>query len=322
MQKGIQTYLRPDYHEWFPNFTESELTTRIKYLPIEKATLLTLNNLTKLIKIDSKYKLFIHQFLDQTFVEQRTRMVEMLEYVGISHETCASLMSVSRETFAPPTTKLFSYLNTYLPWNETSCVSPPGTVALMIDRFRPYSKTVIELGVGSGYHACCLVRRKGKPNEVIGYEANTIFAQFGAECVSSAGISDQVKIIPHALNSEILTEIKANGIYTTAAGNNDDIIKRLQTGCQIQLVRPIGELEYSSEKSDSWLKRRWHDHQEYSKEWNTNYGCISTGQKHNGEILWFDHIYDVSFVPTTRKTKSVPQTYKTMWHQLTHDLVS
>ena len=300
MTGNITTNLRPDYYEWFPNFTSHELEARLHYLPFSVATLLMPTNIKKALALHPQYRDVFKQFLNLEPIMQRIELVATLKHAGISQATADAMGRVRREEFAPPEMRRYSYLNTYLPWNRISCLSTPGIVALMIDQLIPVSGMIVEIGLGSGYHAACLLETNHQDIRIIGAERNESFLKFGRDNLDRAGYS---RIHAYRADSSAMKRCLETGIdvvYCTAAGlgaAQKEFSSAIKTGGKFQYVRPLSKDEFEGEPESSWLKQTYETYSNYeATEWR-RYGVISMNTCTDHSLSEATRIYDVEFVP-------------------------
>ncbi len=96
----------------------------------------------------------------QSFAEQRARLVSALRNRGISDERVLSAIAVvPREQFVPEPVRGDAYRDTALAVAEGQTISQPFIVALMTQLLSLHGEeTVLEIGTGTGYQAAVLTR--------------------------------------------------------------------------------------------------------------------------------------------------------------------
>ena len=102
-----------------------------------------------------------HSTPEQTFIQQRLRMVEtQIENRGICNpRVLAAMESVPREEFVPENLRGEAYDDGPLPIGQGQTISQPLTVAFMAQALKlTGEEKVLEIGTGSGYGAAVLAR--------------------------------------------------------------------------------------------------------------------------------------------------------------------
>jgi protein-L-isoaspartate(D-aspartate) O-methyltransferase len=296
----ILTNLKPDFYNIIPSFSQEELEIRLQDYPFHLATLLTVNNIRKVISSD-KCKKGLNEFLSKSFEIQRGLLCEVLESRGFSENILSAFRKVKREFFASQNYRQYSYLETYIPFTKFSCLSSPFVVAIMIEKLRAQrGNKILEIGIGSGYHACCIVELLGRDCEFIGVEVNPEYFEFGKRALVEAGYTD---IILHFGNEyELLKhdQVSFDRIYTASALEiiPSHIIGLTSPEGIFQGTRPLTRLEFDSEIPTSWLRQSYKTYEEYmSSDWHQKYACLATYQKKDNMFREIDRVYDVAFVP-------------------------
>jgi protein-L-isoaspartate(D-aspartate) O-methyltransferase len=299
----IQTDLRPDFYEYFPFLTLQELQERSRSLPFHRATLLGMRNITSLLSSTDNLEVAKRYFSADLDV-QRQRLAELLISVGISEQTALAIGKVKREVFGKTKYPLYCYyVNNSMPFDSHSCLSAPGLIGLMIDRLdlRPGQK-ILEIGIGSGYHAASISESMEGECEIYGLELNEQYQQFGKNAVMEAGYKNI-----HILHGDgyfgYPENIEFDRIYLTAAtkeGLPTALINQLKEGGLIQSVRAITRKESENEKMGSWLLRTYKDFDGYFEDNRRAYCCLTTARKQYSELVEINHLYDVTFTPFHR----------------------
>ena len=128
------------------------------------------------------------------YYEKRMRMVESLVYFGYlrSEKVINAMKSVPRHLFVPSNLVDEAYEDRPLPIGEGQTISAPHMVAIMCEELElERDHKVLEVGAGSGYHACVISMIA---EEVIAIERIEELARKAEENIKKAGC-DRVKIV-------------------------------------------------------------------------------------------------------------------------------
>jgi protein-L-isoaspartate(D-aspartate) O-methyltransferase len=294
----IKVGLRPDYYEYFPIFGPSELAQRLDSLPFEEATLLGLRNLRRTLELPGG-QAGLRSFLRLNYDRQRDAMAIVLRRVGIREDVAAAIGSVPRHLFAPPERRQYSYINHSIHFDSISCLTPPGLVALMLERLDLGSyRRVLEIGIGSGYHAACLIA--ANPDvDIVGIEANQDYAEYGRRCLRQLGLTSVETIVADARH--LPPDLGPfDRVYCTASFRRwpRSVIRLVVDGGLVQGVRSISEQEFNSELPTSWIRTRFPSYLAYAaKDHWTSYSCLSTAIRRGQSLIEIDRLYDVRLTP-------------------------
>ena len=303
---SIATDLRPDYYEYFPNFEDIDLWHRLKFLPLHSVAMMKVSHFSRLaLQFDRADE--IKRLFSRPMIEQRALLIEVLKRVGISTRTLLGISKVDREHFCSTEMHKLAYCNESMHFDFLSCVSPPGLIALMIDRLNiEKGQRFLEIGIGSGYHAACIYESLERECDIIGIEFNPHYCLFGRQVLERLGYSTI-----HIHEGDALGELSFNNlfdrIYITASffdGYPVSLCKHLREGGIIQYARALSEKEFSSESMDSWLKRTYVDYTHYTNGNWRQFCCLATAVKHGDIMTEVDCLYDVTFTPLHNEISS------------------
>lgn len=299
IQNRSNVVLKPDYYDIFPSYSEEELEQRLEEFPFHLATLLRPKHIKMVLKLE-QCKDGLIKFLESEFSLQRALLGEVLEYLGFSQNVVKGVKSVKREVFVPKYYQKYSYLDTTIPFTEYSCLSSPGVVALMLEMLNiEAGEKILEIGIGSGYHACCLLASLNGDCEFCGVEINSNFYSFGLNILETIGYS-RVKVYQGNEFLFIKISQKFDRIYTASAFREvpNHIIALLLDNGIFQGTRAITPFEFESEYPLAWLRQTYRGYEDYISDiWQQNFACLATWLLRNGELVEIDKIYDVAFVP-------------------------
>lgn len=291
----VTALLRPNYYEYFPIFSQEELAIRLTTMPYHIATLLGIENMLASASLREGL-VGLKKFLELGPGAQRDRLREVLAEAGVQNSAVTAVSSVDRHRFVPEHFVPFAYVNCYVPYSDNSCLSAPGLVALMLQGLPGTARCVLEIGVGSGYHAACVFELYHGA-EVFGIEINRQYAQFGRSALRNAGY-DHINVRSgDAMDNP--TELGLfDVVYITAASREVPVAlaSLLRDGGSIQYVRALSAAEFHLERPQSWLKTTFHDHHAYLEQWR-RYCCIATAVQRFDGCTEVEHLYDVTFVP-------------------------
>ena len=290
--------LEPDYYQLFPCFTERTVINRILRTGLVNATFLLMCNIDKLLMTD-KGRIEVCDFLRKDFGAQRRCLTKMLSRLHLRANTMLSLATVPREAFTPTYFRKFAYLDSYIPFSYGSCLTAPGLIALMIDAMHLRSgQRILEIGIGSGYHAACVSEAIGGNCFIFGIENNPEFFEFGKSCLEQTGYT-RIVIAQGDGTAGWPETVTFDRIYIAASFEQvpDGILYQLIDGGIIQGVRPLTQEEFTMDTEDAWLFKTFGTYESYIKgDWR-RFACLFTAVKRNGALTEIARLYDVSFVP-------------------------
>jgi predicted O-methyltransferase YrrM len=176
-------------------------------------------------------------------------------------------------------------------------------VALMIERLSVSSgMNILEVGLGSGYHAACIMELVRRRVNLIGIELDSHLASMTRQRLNDTGYS-RVIVIEGDGWVDIRHAKSLDRIYVTASTERQPtgaLVRSLRPGGLLQWVRPITEAEFASEPRHSWLRHEYANYPSYLDANWRNYACLTTAAVNCGTIRELSHLYDVSFIALTR----------------------
>lgn len=175
------------------------------------------------------------------FEEERKKMVEKLIYFGYlkSKHVVEAMKNVPRHVFVPLDLQSQAYEDRPLPIGEGQTISAPHMVAMMCEALElEENNKVLEVGAGSGYHACVIayIVKKG---EVIAIERIKKLAEKAEKNIKKAKCG-RIKIIIGDGTRGYAEEAPYDRILVTAASPEipKPLIEQLKLG-GILLI-PVG----------------------------------------------------------------------------------
>jgi protein-L-isoaspartate(D-aspartate) O-methyltransferase len=292
-------FLRPDYYEFFPLFSTLDIGERVRALPFHLATLLDPENIVPALATEAG-RHAASAFFTAARPAQRMLLREALEAAGISARVAGAIGRVRRELFVPASYLPYCYLNQALSFDSLSCLTPPGLVALMLDRLdlQP-GQTALEVGIGSGYHAACASESAGNDCAIYGVELSRAYAEFGQAAVARAGYAN-IRIACADGYLGWPDPMQFDRIYLTASFADTPppaLTAQLRAGGIFQGVRAITAAEYDQIADTSWLRRWYPSYDAYRAGRWRGYSCLFTARKEAGQLVEIDHLYDVRLTP-------------------------
>jgi protein-L-isoaspartate(D-aspartate) O-methyltransferase len=299
----IKTVLRPDFYESFPLFSIQKLHERLHNMPFHLATLLDLKNIITALS-NTEAKEAARAFFESDKENQRNMLKEVMLHVGISHKIGEVIGRVKRELFVPPKYLRYCYLNHWLDFDKLSSLSTPGIVYLMTEwlQAEPGQK-ILEVGIGSGYHAACVSESVNNECEVFGIELSKAYAEFGQAALEHAGYKN-IRIYCGDGYLGWPMDLQFDRIYMTASyleGPPMPLLAQLCEGGLFQGIRALNQEEFESEDEESWLRKTYVNYSGYREVNWRNFCCLFTARKENGNLVEINHLYDVAFKPFHQK---------------------
>ena len=178
------------------------------------------------------------------YERERKEMVEKLVTSGYlrSREVIEAMMKVPRHVFVPAEIQHQAYYDQPLPVGDDQTISAPHMVAMMCDALRlDRGHKVLEVGAGTGYHACVIaeiVKRK-----VISIERVENLVKRARENLADAGCG-LVEIIHGDGTKGYEKEAPYDRIIVTAGAPEvpDALVEQLKDGGL--LLVPVGSRYY------------------------------------------------------------------------------
>ncbi len=175
------------------------------------------------------------------YEKERGEMVDRLIAFGYLKDprVAEAMKKVPRHLFVPEDVRRYSYDDAPLPIGEGQTISAPHMVAMMCDHLElEENHKVLEVGGGSGYHAC-VIAHIVKKGIVISIERMEKLAEKARENLLKAGCS-RVKIIVGDGTEGYPPEAPYDRIFVTAGAPRvpEPLIEQLKEGGR--LLIPVG----------------------------------------------------------------------------------
>ncbi|GGP21428.1 protein-L-isoaspartate O-methyltransferase [Thermocladium modestius] len=134
---------------------------------------------------------------EESYAAARRGMVEELKAEGYLHDPDVerALLAVPRHKFLPRYIRQYAYNDSPLAVMRGQTISAPHMVSLMCELIKPaQAKKVLEVGSGTGYHACVCAEAMGGGGVVFSVEVDPYLSLYAAINVVNNGYSRSVKV--------------------------------------------------------------------------------------------------------------------------------
>ncbi|NOZ82944.1 MAG: protein-L-isoaspartate(D-aspartate) O-methyltransferase [Euryarchaeota archaeon] len=174
------------------------------------------------------------------YEEERRRMVERLIASGYlrSQRVIDAMLTVPRHLFVPEELASQAYSDEPLPIARGQTVSAPHMVAIMCEALEVESShRVLEVGAGSGYHACVVSLLAA---EVYSIEREAELAELARRNISRAGCCGRVEVVTGDGTLGYPEKAPYHRIYVTAGAPEipQPLVEQLAPGGK--LLIPVG----------------------------------------------------------------------------------
>lgn len=134
---------------------------------------------------------------EESYAAARRDMVEELKVEGYLHDPDVerALLTVPRHKFLPRYIRQHAYNDSPLAVMRGQTISAPHMVSLMCELIKPaQARKVLEVGSGTGYHACVCAEAMGRGGTVFSVEVDPYLSLYAAINVVSNGYGQSVKV--------------------------------------------------------------------------------------------------------------------------------
>ncbi|MBI1973576.1 protein-L-isoaspartate O-methyltransferase [Candidatus Micrarchaeota archaeon] len=289
--------LHPSVYDWFPIYGESKLKERLEQMPFHLATQLTDGNLAKCLKSPKGIK-GIREHLAKDFDTQRKLLGETIRDAKMSKPIARAVSTVKRHLFAREDTRPIAYINEWLPFKGGHTLSAPFCNALFMRDLKPAKgQTILEIGIGSGYHAALVSETLNNNCEIFGIELDEEYQAFGEKCLRETGY-DNIKSIQGDGTKGWPGKVEFDRIYLPCSFIKfpPALVEQLKEGGLIQGQRQLTREEVAQESSNHWW-RKWAGltYESYLNRWRHS-TALSTYRKEDGQLVKVSDIYHFWYV--------------------------
>jgi len=153
-----------------------------------------------------------------------------------------AFLEVNREIFIPRFQKKLAFVDTPLQIGEGQTISAPHMVAIMCEELDiKKSQNILEIGLGSGYHAAIVSRLVGKKGHVYSIERYKSLFKKAKDNLKNAGIKNVTTVYGDGSNG-LAEYAPYDRIYLTCAAPDipPPLIKQLKEPGK--LIIPVGKM--------------------------------------------------------------------------------
>jgi protein-L-isoaspartate(D-aspartate) O-methyltransferase len=229
--------------------------------------------------------------------EQQRLLAEALIDGGADSAVAHAVASVPRHELLPAELRERAYLDEFHRTSEGSGLTPPSLVALMIERLRlEPGQRVLELGVGSGFHALALLRLQ--PDlEVVGVEIEGRLLERARSHVARFGPGGSLTLL-HGDGAEAArAHAPFDRVYATFAVRRPAtrVLPVLREGGLALIPRAVGPHELAREPLLASLRAEHPAYESFLEVWQRNL-CLTTYRAEGGHLQVVAKLYGFSFV--------------------------
>lgn len=174
-------------------------------------------------------------YSEESFTAARRRLVEELRMEGYLHDADVerAMLTVPRHRFLPRYIRQSAYNDSPLSIMRGQTISAPHMVAIMCELIRPSQvKRLLEVGSGTGYHACVCAEAMSRRGIVYSLEIDPFLAIYAAINVIHNGYGDVVKVFRANGRNGLPSLAPFDAILVTAAAESvpSQLLNQLREG--------------------------------------------------------------------------------------------
>lgn len=242
------------------------------------------------------HPLLLAAHLGEPVERQQGLLREVLLASGAAPEVAAAVAAVPRHCLVREDQRQRAYLDEFHEAKSGSGLTPPSLVAAMLERLRitPGAR-VLELGVGSGFHALAALGLGAA--EVVGVEADGEVLE--AARARLRGLPGAHRLTMRHGNSAGAAGDRApfDRVYATYAYTAPvaDLLPHLAEGGLAQVPRPVLPPEFAREPVLQPERDKYGGFEGFFAEWQKNL-CLTTYRREGERLRVVDKMYAVQFV--------------------------
>jgi protein-L-isoaspartate(D-aspartate) O-methyltransferase len=239
-------------------------------------------------------ELATHQSLP---VERQQRLLrEALVAGGAAPEVAAAVAGVPRHNLVRDELRSRAYLDEFHEAKSGSGLTPPSLVAAMLERLKIVPGVrVLELGIGSGFHALAALRLGAA--EVVGVEADGEVLEAARSRLHDLPGASALTLL-HGVTASAAADrgpfdrVYATFAYTRAAAA---LLPFVVDGGLVQVPRPVLPMEFAREALLQPERDKYGSFERFFEEWQQNL-CLTTYRRERERLRVVDKMYAVRFV--------------------------
>jgi hypothetical protein len=307
---GLRTHVRPDYYEWFPVLGDIELISRLHSLSFAEATLAIPRNVERSIELFSESANVRRDVEALACDLHGESWLSILRRLGFNPSIIDAFSRIPRSNFMLPRYHRLSWMNHHIWYDQGSCLSSLGLVALMANAVADkIISSVVEIGYGGGYQLA-LFSSLFLNSDSIGYESNIAVAELGKKNLLNSNDAGRYDLRTEVFTPDQWPQMPRTLVYGTC-GMPNDFYSELEScliPSQILLApRMLTEAEYGSLSMDVGFLGLFKSYAYYQEV--GNFLVLSLSEFRDGILVRDNLVYDIQMVPleTTIRTGSVEQ---------------
>jgi protein-L-isoaspartate(D-aspartate) O-methyltransferase len=227
---------------------------------------------------------------------QRALLQEALVAGGSPDAVAAALVAVPRHRLVPDELRRRAYLDEYHQAKSGSGLTPQSLVAAMLARLRVApGASVLELGVGSGFHALAVLELGAA--SVTGVEADGEVLETARRRLRDLPRAAQLRLVHGAAASVVGAAAPFDRVYATFAYTRPvaALLDVMREGALLQVPRPVLPTEYWREPLLARERERYGSFESFFDDWQRNL-CLTTYRREGGSLRVVDKMFGVRFV--------------------------
>jgi protein-L-isoaspartate(D-aspartate) O-methyltransferase len=227
---------------------------------------------------------------------QRELLLEALVAGGAEVEAAEAVVSVPRHLLVREELRARAYLDEFHEAKSGSGLTPQSLVVAMLERLRVEpGMSVLELGVGSGFHALAVLELGA--TRVVGVEVDGEVLDAARQRLASLPASERLLLRHGADASAAGAAEPFDRVYATYAYRAEvsSLLPHLVEGGLVQVPRPVLPLEFAREPLLEREREQYGSYESFFEKWQSNL-CLTTYRREGSGLRVVDKMFGVQFV--------------------------